>query len=49
MTATGTNLALGYFAQEVWGGWGSIQVPTSVIRLGDLLDFGQLFKAFGNN
>ena len=23
--------------------------PTSVTRLGDLLDFGQLFKAFGNN
>ena len=22
---------------------------TSVTRLGDLLDFGQLFKAFGNN
>ena len=24
-------------------------VPGSVTRLGDLLDFGQLFKAFGNN
>ena len=24
-------------------------VPNSVTRLGDLLDFGQLFKAFGNN
>ena len=23
--------------------------PTSVTRLGDLLDFGHLFKAFGNN
>ena len=23
--------------------------PTSVTRLGNLLDFGQLFKAFGNN
>ena len=22
---------------------------TSVTRLGDILDFGQLFKAFGNN
>ena len=24
-------------------------VPISVTRCGDLLDFGQLFKAFGNN
>ena len=24
-------------------------LPTSVTRLGDLLDFGQLFKAFGKN
>ena len=24
-------------------------VTVSVIRLGDLSDFGQLFKAFGNN
>ena len=24
-------------------------VPISVTRLGDLLDFGQLFKAFGNH
>ena len=24
-------------------------VTYSVTRLGDLLDFGQLFKAFGNN
>ena len=24
-------------------------VAISVTRLGDLLDFGQLFKAFGNN
>ena len=24
-------------------------VMTSATRLGDLLDFGQLFKAFGNN
>ena len=23
-------------------------IPTSVTRLGDLLDFGQLFKTFGN-
>ena len=26
-----------------------IWLATSVTRLGDLLDFGQLFKAFGNN
>ena len=26
-----------------------IWVANSVIRLGDLLDFGQLFKAFVNN
>ena len=26
-----------------------ITASTSVTRLGDLLDFGQLFKAFGNN
>ena len=24
-------------------------VASSVTRLGDLLDFGQIFKAFGNN
>ena len=24
-------------------------ITASVTRLGDLLDFGQLFKAFGNN
>ena len=24
-------------------------LTVSVIRLGDLLDFGQVFKAFGNN
>ena len=24
-------------------------IETSVTKLGDLLDFGQLFKAFGNN
>ena len=28
---------------------GTMRVITSVTRLGDLLDFGQLFKAFGNN
>ena len=28
---------------------GRIQLATSVTRLDDLLDFGQLFKAFGNN
>ena len=26
-----------------------LQVSDSVTRLGDLLDFGQLFKPFGNN
>ena len=24
-------------------------LPSSVTRLGDVLDFGQVFKAFGNN
>ena len=27
----------------------SKEVATSVTRLGDLFDFGQVFKAFGNN
>ena len=27
----------------------SLWESTSVTRLGDLVDFGQLFKAFGNN
>ena len=27
----------------------SISADNSVTRLGDLLDFGQLFQAFGNN
>ena len=27
----------------------SVRIIISVTRLGDLLDFGQLFKAFGNN
>ena len=27
----------------------ALVVPTSVTRLGDFLDFGKLFKAFGNN
>ena len=27
----------------------SLTLSLSVTRLGDLLDFGQLFKAFGNN
>ena len=26
-----------------------LSLTNSVTRLGDLLDFGQLFKAFGNN
>ena len=26
-----------------------VKLATSVTRLGDLLDFGQLFKAFGSN
>ena len=36
---------------RVGGGKSIIQclVSSSVTRLGDLLDFGQLFKAFGNN
>ena len=29
--------------------WKLLSVMFSVTRLGDLLDFGQLFKAFGNN
>ena len=29
--------------------WRGAMVVASVTRLGDLLDFGQLFKAFGNN
>ena len=29
--------------------WVVILAPTSATRLGDFLDFGQLFKAFGNN
>ena len=28
---------------------GKLQPVSSVTRLGDILDFGQLFKAFGNN
>ena len=28
---------------------GSSAIPTSVTRFGDLLDFGKVFKAFGNN
>ena len=28
---------------------GPLEWEFSVTRLGDLLDFGQLFKAFGNN
>ena len=28
---------------------GAYYPPTSMTRLGDLLDFGQHFKAFGNN
>ena len=27
----------------------SVTVSSSVTRLGDILDFGQLFKAFGDN
>ena len=29
--------------------WDLDKVEVGVTRLGDLLDFGQLFKAFGNN
>ena len=32
---------------SVW--WLDNSVVVSVTRFGDLLDFGQLFKAFGNN
>ena len=40
------NVELAY----LWNGYaGSKYVATSVTRLGDLLDFGQLFKAFSNN
>ena len=33
---------------QTGGDW-TVVIPTSVTRLGDLLDFGQVFKAFGNN
>ena len=42
-------------AQPVWldmAGYNVFQylaISSSVTRLGDLLDFGQLFKGFGNN
>ena len=39
--------AAGWWAKMIPLSYGS--TPTSVTRLGDLLDFGQLFKAFGNN
>ena len=32
----------------IYGGT-HINTPSSVTRLGDLMDFGPLFKAFGNN
>ena len=31
------------------GDWSGAELINSVTRLGDLLDFGQVFKAFGNN
>ena len=33
-------------SEQQFGGGG---IATCVTRLGDLLDFGQVFKAFGNN
>ena len=39
---------VGKFVCQVYTPWTAWQL-TSVTRLGDLLDFGQLFKAFGNN
>ena len=33
--------------RQLWLAW--ISLKNSVTRLGNLLDFGQLFKAFGNN
>ena len=39
----------GHTVGEQSGGNISWSVPISVTRLGDLLDFGQVFKAFGNN
>ena len=38
----GTQLLIWLRTLEIWMG-------SSVTRLGDLLDFGQLFKAFGSN
>ena len=38
----GTQLLIWLRTLEIWMG-------SSVTRLGDLFDFGQLFKAFGNN
>ena len=38
--AKGDCILIGYM--DFW-------IAVSVTRLGDLLDFGQLFKAFGNN
>ena len=48
------SLGSGYFLLSMKSaiGWGSMRFDDpsiSVTRLGDLLDFGQLFKAFGNN
>ena len=38
-----------YFYETSYRPLGKIRTATSVTRFGDLLDFGQLFKAFGNN
>ena len=38
-----SDLTMAGFKLQITG------VGSSVTRLGDLLDFGQLFKAFGNN
>ena len=37
-----------YWTEQVNKVW-KILLAFSVTRLGDLLDFGQFFKAFGNN
>ena len=38
-----------YLSSAVVGGPSTVSFGGSVTRLGNLLDFGQLFKAFGHN
>ena len=48
----GWNLRFSRAAHKMHRGqvWGRVMyLPISVTRFNDLLDFGQLFKAFGNN